>query len=1044
MDGYEDPVDIVQDVRTRLTRIEELLEVMAKSAASPGPSTNAQSPPSTLSPSSPPSSISTPSLKQVPIVHSPPPSTESTSWSPALRLLSDLLDEFPAKPVMDALVDFYFTSVKYPMDETVFRSTYDELWPAIVQRSMTPGLIDYLPLIFILLATATLTAPQELLSIDPAISCERSVRQGFASELYGASRRAFSLVETSSRNKDSRAAIMSQILAVDYLVAVGNVADAFAVLGGGIHAARLLQAGTAEKKEVRKSGVVSVSQTWSYIFHSDCYCSLLVSQPPTINLDDFDVPSPPLSDFVSSDPHEPTTKSFLAYRHTLAIIMGNISTGIFSNHEGGHSAGPALERRLQAWSSSLPSYFAILPYGASAPTSISHHPVVRSQRWALCTEYHLARMTLHRRSLNESPGSGKACLDGAVDFLWAYMMAEPSETAIVGTTCLDLSLSILRAGAVTAQSPDDADRIQKCLSAFINSNKRMDEPYSTKSLPWTSLDVIPTFPVMSEAPSETADTYELPVLTALGAAAPSLSLLPPYENGADLYSWFSPHSYDYSSSIMAGGSMGALLNKDALKSTPPQVLNFYLFFCSWIISTSGALHGYNSANISGILAMTDFKESFHLDGYSTDALANIKGWATSVIVLGGVVGALLSAPLNDRLGRRLTLFITGVIYLVGCVVQIATTSSINQVIVARAIEGFGAGLATVTGTMFVAEIAPKAVRGLLGAFFSANTMLGVALGYWGNYGSITNISEHSHWIWRVPLLIQMIPGIIIVAFTPFHSFVLHEFTDITAAIEADKDKSLSWIGLGRELLDDSTLMRRITYYQTNILASTGITGTETYLFSGVYGLMKMVAVFVYAFVCAERFGRRIMLLTGAGINILCVAYVALYLGALDGNKSAGWAAVAAICLFAIGYGIGFSPIAFGLTGELFPNHLRAKIMSICLTLQYLINFLLVRFFTNITLSIGSDGPFIIFAVVTFVLGVYLYFALPETKGHMTLLFADSWWLNGLRSRELSKEAEDLDQKAAETFEQEMNKITPAAAEHLERSGSEEFDRRALD
>lgn len=38
--------------------------------------------------------------------------------------------------------------------------------------------------------------------------------------------------------------------------------------------------------------------------------------------------------------------------------------------------------------------------------------------------------------------------------------------------------------------------------------------------------------------------------------------------------------------------------------------------------------------------------------------------------------------------------------------------------------------------MYIAEIAPKAVRGLLGALFSTNIMLGVALGYWGNYGSL--------------------------------------------------------------------------------------------------------------------------------------------------------------------------------------------------------------------------------------------------------------------------------------------------------------------
>jgi SP family sugar:H+ symporter-like MFS transporter len=62
----------------------------------------------------------------------------------------------------------------------------------------------------------------------------------------------------------------------------------------------------------------------------------------------------------------------------------------------------------------------------------------------------------------------------------------------------------------------------------------------------------------------------------------------------------------------------------------------------------------------------------------------------------------------------------------------------------------------VNGSMFLAEIAPKAIRGLLGAFMGINIMLGVALGYWMNYVSILYISEESNWQWRFPVLFQMV------------------------------------------------------------------------------------------------------------------------------------------------------------------------------------------------------------------------------------------------------------------------------------------------
>jgi SP family sugar:H+ symporter-like MFS transporter len=58
--------------------------------------------------------------------------------------------------------------------------------------------------------------------------------------------------------------------------------------------------------------------------------------------------------------------------------------------------------------------------------------------------------------------------------------------------------------------------------------------------------------------------------------------------------------------------------------------------------------------------------------------------------------------------------------------------------------------------MFLAEIAPKAIRGLLGAFMGINIMLGVALGYWMNYVSILHIPASSNWQWRFPVLFQMV------------------------------------------------------------------------------------------------------------------------------------------------------------------------------------------------------------------------------------------------------------------------------------------------
>jgi MFS family permease len=116
-------------------------------------------------------------------------------------------------------------------------------------------------------------------------------------------------------------------------------------------------------------------------------------------------------------------------------------------------------------------------------------------------------------------------------------------------------------------------------------------------------------------------------------------------------------------------------------------------------------------------------------------------------------------------------------------VQIIAVGNVNQIIAGRAIQGYAAGGGSVNGeffrgdllytatplsflvccllgAMFLAEISPKAIRGLLGAFLSLNIMLGVALGYWMNYLAILHINSTSNWQWRFPVLFQMVgfPG----------------------------------------------------------------------------------------------------------------------------------------------------------------------------------------------------------------------------------------------------------------------------------------------
>ncbi|KAH6663703.1 putative hexose transport-related protein [Halenospora varia] len=457
-----------------------------------------------------------------------------------------------------------------------------------------------------------------------------------------------------------------------------------------------------------------------------------------------------------------------------------------------------------------------------------------------------------------------------------------------------------------------------------------------------------------------------------------------------------------------------LVNKDMLAKTPKEVISLKI-----VCNT-----GFNTSNISGVLAMS--------------AVTNLNGWITSSLLLGSCVGALMCAPVTDRLGRKVSLSIFAFIFSLAAILMSANprgTHGVNMLIAGRVVSGLGSGAASVIGTGYIAEIAPKSIRGGLAAMYNANTMLGVALGYWINFGSIEHISSKKNAQWQVPMGVQALPGLILIAglllipesprwlvgrnrieeaqrslehlrsLPRDHEFVRNEFNEIqdAATAEAELNAGRSW-GMVFFQFSGGNI---ITYYNTSILTSIGLKSQSTnYLFSGIYGLVKVVTVCIYSGFLVDRFGRRPMLFTGSILLIGCLIYLATYLAlanpaatASNSPAASGWVAV--------GYAISWATIPWIINAEVFPTKIRATCMAICITWQYLINFGLTRAQPNMVVTIHPWGPFALFACVTTAATIYCYFCLPETKGlsmeHMEQLFEVPWYRVGLASLKIIKD-----------------------------------------
>lgn len=90
----------------------------------------------------------------------------------------------------------------------------------------------------------------------------------------------------------------------------------------------------------------------------------------------------------------------------------------------------------------------------------------------------------------------------------------------------------------------------------------------------------------------------------------------------------------------------------------------------------------------------------------------LKQVVAASILLGAIVGALACSWLSDRFGRRGTLLMLAVLFIVGAL-WCADAPDVVVLSLGRLVLGFAVGRATQTAPMYVAELSPSAYRGRL-------------------------------------------------------------------------------------------------------------------------------------------------------------------------------------------------------------------------------------------------------------------------------------------------------------------------------------------
>src|SRR5258708_24201445 len=125
-----------------------------------------------------------------------------------------------------------------------------------------------------------------------------------------------------------------------------------------------------------------------------------------------------------------------------------------------------------------------------------------------------------------------------------------------------------------------------------------------------------------------------------------------------------------------------------------------------------------------------------------------------MVLVGAAVAALGGGRLSDRLGRRTTLILTSLIFILGALIC-AFADSFQTLLVGRTIVGLGIGLASTTVPVYISEVSPPKARGWQVSLFQLAITIGILAAYMVDYA----FAGTGGWRWMLGL--AAVPGIIL-------------------------------------------------------------------------------------------------------------------------------------------------------------------------------------------------------------------------------------------------------------------------------------------
>ncbi len=466
----------------------------------------------------------------------------------------------------------------------------------------------------------------------------------------------------------------------------------------------------------------------------------------------------------------------------------------------------------------------------------------------------------------------------------------------------------------------------------------------------------------------------------------------------------------------------------------------YLFSIVLVAVLGGLLFGYDTAVISGA---EKGLQAFFLSAGDFVYTDSWHGFTCASALIGCVIGSALSGWMASSLGRKLSLFVAGLLFFASALGSMnpeflffphgeASMSLLVVFNIYRVIGGIGVGLASAICPMYIGEVAPSGIRGMLVSWNQFAIIFGQLVVYFVNFmilGQHTNpivesigeginavASGSDPWTietgWRYMFGSEAVPAglfallICLVPETPRYLVMIGDdakaqrileringisvaqeiLRDIKDTITEKTEKLFSYgflcifIGIMLSVFQQTVGINAVLYYAPRIFSDMGTESpmVQTVIMGVVNILFTLVAVFT-----VEKWGRKPLLISGS----IGMAIGAFGVALTFGKAGLEIITMLSIMVYSASFMMSWGPICWVLIAEIFPNTIRGKAVAIAVAFQWIFNWIVSSSFVPMfNMRMGDDANFGhwftygLYGTICVIAAVFVWRLVPETKG----------------------------------------------------------------